>query len=111
MDRIDEYRQIVRQVIEEYGQYRPAYGEIDLETVFDTERDRYQLVAIGWQDRRRVHGCVIHIDIKGDKVWLQHDSTDAEIANELVERGIPKTQIVLGFQPEHRRQYTGFPVN
>ncbi len=78
-----------------------------LETVFDTEQDRYQLVAIGWQDRWRVHGRVIHIDIKGDKVWLQHDSTD----NELVERGIPKTQIVLGFQPEHRRQYSGFSVN
>lgn len=111
MDRIDEYRQIVRQLIEEYSQYRPAIGEIDLETVFDADRDHYELMAIGWQGKRRVHGSVIHIDIKGDKVWLQHDSTDAEIANELVERGIPKTQIVLGFQPEHRRQYSGFSVN
>jgi hypothetical protein len=53
---------------------------------------------------------VIHIDIKGDKVWLQQDNTDAEIAMELVERGIPQEHIVLGFYPEYRRQFTDFAV-
>jgi hypothetical protein len=67
-------------------------------------------MALGWQGNRRVHGCVIHIDLKGDKVWLQHDSTDAEIAMELVERGIPQEDIVLGFHPERWRPYTGFAV-
>ena len=44
------------------------------------------------------------------KVWLQHDSTDAEIAKTLVEMGIPANHIVLGFQPEHYRQHSGFAV-
>jgi hypothetical protein len=39
-----------------------------------------------------------------DRVWLQHDSTDAEIARQLVERGIPQSQIVIGFQPERFRK-------
>ncbi|MCZ6676903.1 MAG: XisI protein [Candidatus Poribacteria bacterium] len=64
--------------------------------------------SIGWKKRRRVHGCVIHIDIIGDKVWLQHGSTDAEIARQLVDLGIPKQDIVLGFQPPYRRKNTGF---
>lgn len=81
-----------------------------METIFDEPHDRYQLVAIGWQGNRRVHGCVIHIDLKGEKVWIQHDSTDADIANTLVEMGIPAEHIVLGFQPEHYRQRTGFAV-
>jgi hypothetical protein len=44
-------------------------------------------------------------------IWLQHDSTDAEIAEELVERGIPKERIVLGFLPESVRPHTGYAVN
>ena len=55
--------------------------------------------------------CVIHIDLRGEKVWLQHDSTDADIANTLVEMGIPAEHIVLGFQPEHYRQHTGFAIH
>jgi hypothetical protein len=82
-----------------------------MQTIFDEKQDRYQLVALGWQGKRRVHGCVIHVDIKGDKVWLQHDSTDAEIAQTLVERGIPADHIVLAFQPKHYRQHTGFAVS
>jgi hypothetical protein len=99
------------QLLQEYNQYRSDDEEIDQDVIFDTERDHYQVMSIGWQGKRRIHHAVIHIDIKGDKVWVQHDSTDAEIANELVERGIPQTQIVLGFQPAHRRQYTGFAAN
>jgi len=96
--------------MEEYAQHPPVCGQIDLETVFDTEQDRYQLVALGWHGKRRVHGCLIHIDMKGGKVWLQHDSTDAEIAKALVEMGIPQEDIVLGFYPEHWRRYTDFAV-
>ena len=81
-----------------------------MESIFDDQQDHYLLMAVGWKKRRRIHGCSIHIDIKDDKVWLQHDSTDAVIAEELVDRGIPKEDIVIGFQPEHRRKYTGFAV-
>ena len=110
MDRIDNYRQIVKEVLREYAQYRPATGAIDLETIFDEVTDHYELLAIGWRGKQRVHGCIIHIDIRDGKVWVQHDSTDAAIANQLVERGIPAVAIVLGFQPEYIRQYSGFAV-
>jgi hypothetical protein len=111
MGRVTAYREIVKQLLKEYAQHPPANGEIELETIFDEKQDRYQLIALGWQGKRRVHGCLIHIDLKDDKVWLQHDSTDAEIAKSLVEMGIPAGDIVLAFYPEHRRQYTGFAVN
>jgi len=110
MDRLSGYREIVRSLLQEHASYPPANGQIEMQVICDTDHDRYQLVALGWQGDRRVHGCLVHIDLKDDKVWLQHDSTDAEIAESLVEQGIPRTDIVLGFQPERWRQYTGFAV-
>lgn len=58
-----------------------------------------------------MYAPIIYIDSKGDKVWLQHNMTDQKIAEALVELGIPKDRIVLGFQPPYARQYTGFAVN
>ena len=111
MGGVIEYRESIKQILQEYASYPPSVGDIDMQTIFDDKQNRYQLMALGWQGKKRVHSCVIHIDIIGDKVWLQHDSTDAEIARQLVERGIPADHIVLGFQPEHYRQYSEFAVN
>jgi len=35
---------------------------------------------VGWKNQRRVYGCFLHIDIKGGKVWLQHNGTESEVA-------------------------------
>lgn len=42
-------------------------------------------------------GCVLHLDIKNSKIWIQHDGTEIGIANELVKLGVPKEDIVLAF--------------
>jgi len=102
---------IVRQLLESYAQAPPSCGQIEMETVFDDTRRHYQLMALGWQGKRRVHGCVIHIDIRGDRVWVQHDSTDANIAGTMAEMGIPPEHIVPGFLPESMRRHSGFAVN
>ncbi|MCP4111906.1 MAG: XisI protein [Desulfobacteraceae bacterium] len=107
----DKYRNIIKQLLSDYARIPPSNGNIEMETIFDESYDRYQLVAMGWQGKKRVYGCVIHIDLKENKVWLQHDSTDTEIAKTLTDMGIPANHIVLGFQPEHYRQYSGFAVN
>jgi hypothetical protein len=58
-----------------------------------------------------VHGAVIHIDLIGEKVWVQYDGTEEGVATELVEAGVPKESIVLGFRPPEIRPYTGFAIN
>jgi len=110
MDKLTQYRNYVQQLINEYAKYRPAYGDIEVETIFDTQRDHYQLINIGWNDEQRVHGCALHIDIKNGKIWLQHNGTENHIAQELVAKGVPKEDIVLGFQAPHKRQFTEFAV-
>jgi len=110
MDTLTTYRQIIKDVLSEYAEYKPINGDIENIIIFDETHDRYQLVSMGWEGKKRVYGCVMHIDIKADKVWLQNDNTDANIAQQLIVKGIPRKQIVLGFQPKSYRSYTDFAV-
>lgn len=57
-----------------------------------------------------MYGCVLHLDIKGEKIWIQYDGTEIGIANELVKLGVPSSDIVLAFHEPLVRQYTNFGV-
>lgn len=110
MDKIEEYREIVKKIIYDYAQYKPSHGQIETEVIIDTQNGHYELMHIGWDGTRRVHGSVIHIDIIDDKVWIQYDGTSRPVADELVTAGIPKESIVLGFFPADERIYTEYAV-
>ena len=110
MDKLSRYVEAVRSVILEYAGYTPSHGEIETEVVIDTESGHYEILHVGWDGARRVHGSVIHIDIKGDKIWIQHDGTAPGVALDLVEAGVPREAIVLGFRPPNVRPHTGFAV-
>ena len=111
MDRVEQYRRIVRRLIEEYASYKPSHGQIDTEAIVDPEKDHYEVMHVGWDNRCRVHGCVVHVDIIDGKVWVQYDGTNRPIADEFVAAGIPREHIVLGFQPPDKRSYTDFAVS
>jgi hypothetical protein len=111
MAKLEQYRAYVKKLIKEYGAHKPSYGDIEVETVFDTEHDHYELISVGWHDEERVRGAVLHIDIKNGKIWIQHDGTERGVANDLVEWGVPKEDIVLAFHSPYKRQFTGFAVN
>lgn len=110
MDTLEIYRQLIRKILTEYAQIPYAHGDIQIETVFDRESDRYLLMILGRDNGRRVHGCLVHVDIINDKVWIQRDGTEHGIANELVEAGVPKNQIVLGFRSSEIRKHTEFAI-
>ena len=108
MDKIEKYSQIIQKILITYVAIPIANGEIESYTVFDTQQHHYQVMNVGWDGYRRVYGCVLHLDIKTDKVWVQQNMTEMRIAYELLEQGIPKEDIVLGFQFPELRQYTDF---
>lgn len=110
MDSIKTYRQIIRDVLTPYTQIPYSYGDVQCKTVFDLESDSYLLVTMGWDRARRIHSCLVHIDIIDGKVWIQRDDTEDGVTNELVAAGIPKESIVLGFHPPDVRQYTGYAI-
>ncbi|PAX56951.1 XisI protein [Brunnivagina elsteri] len=110
MDILDSYRQIIQSLLTDYAAIPIANGLIDCYTVFDTQQDHYQVMNVGWDGHRRVYGCVLHLDIKKGKVWVEQNMTEMRVAQELVEQGIPKENIVLGFQAPEMRQYTDYAV-
>ncbi len=110
MDRVEKYREIVRAVLRDYGSFKPSHGDIRTEIILDQANDHYELMHVGWDGQRRVHGCVIHLDIIGGKIWIQHDGTSEPVADELERAGVPKEDIVLGFLPEKVRPHTGYAV-
>jgi hypothetical protein len=108
---IEEYRRYVIELLKQYGRYKPSYGDVEVELIFDRENDHYQLMTVGWNKQQRIHGCIAHIDINGGKIWIQHDGTEIGLANELVELGVPKEDIVLAFHAPYKWQFTGFAVS
>jgi hypothetical protein len=108
MDSLENYRKIVQEIITKNTEVPYAYGEIEFETIFDKEKDRYLLMIVGWENGKRVHGCLIHIDIINGKFWIQRDGTEYGVANELVDAGIAKSNIVLGFRSAEVRKHSDF---
>jgi hypothetical protein len=102
------YQEIVKDIISKYAKDQAEEDLENTEIVFDTERDIYLLLYTGWKDENRIYGCPIHISIKDGKVWIERDFTEEGIPHQLVELGVPKTDIVLGFRSPYVRQFTGF---
>jgi hypothetical protein len=108
---IEKYRQYIRQLLTERAQRSSSLQntqEYEVQTIFDTDSDRYQLLYVGWRGNKREFGCILHLDIKDGKIWIQHDGTEVGIANQLVEMGVPKHDIVLAFHEPDIRQFTDF---
>lgn len=110
MDTLDTYRRIIKDILIAYSQIPYSHGNIESKTVFDSENDSYLLITFGWDGVKRIHGCLVHIDIIDGKVWVQRDDTEDGVTYELVANGIPKDKIVLGFHPPDVRQHTGYAV-
>jgi hypothetical protein len=104
MDPVTDDREIIRRALRRHVDTRYAHGDIKNEAVFDEANARYLVVSQGWMGHKRVHGCLIHVEIIDGKIWIQRDGTEDGIADDLVEAGIPHSRIVLGFwDPEARK--------
>jgi len=111
MDKISKYREAVIDLINEFSKFGTPRNGLENQIVVDRERDQYQFIIAGWQNGKDfVHVVGLHLDIKEGKVRVWQNNLDIRIADELVERGIPKSDIVLAFHAPQDRALTGFAV-
>ncbi len=108
MDKVAQYREYVQRLLSQYAKDDVSDDEVEVQLIFDTERDHYQWMNVGWQQLHRVYRCIVHFDIKDGKIWLQQNLTDQNPAEDLVGMGVPREDIVLGLQPPYKRQYTEY---
>jgi hypothetical protein len=110
MAKIKKYQKIILSILEEYAKVR--YSNLDAENrlIADKENHRYQVVTIGWDGRKFVHDCPIHIDIINDKIWVQRNRADIDLDTIFRENRVPKSDIVIGFLSPKMREYSDYAV-
>lgn len=110
MDKLNQYTTIIKNILQEDASLKPSHGDIEPLVVFDDEHHSYQLMYVGWERRRRVHGSIYHLRIRNDKIYIEEDTSNQPIAESLLAAGIPREDIVLAFHAPEKRQYTEFAV-
>lgn len=108
MDPLDTWRDALERILTAHTAVPYSNARAHTEAVFNRARDRYLLVDVGWRGAERIHGALAHVDITDGRIWIEYDGTEHGLANELVEAGVPRDRIVLGFKPPEVRPYTGF---
>ncbi len=112
MDKIMQYRELIKNIITEYDRLVHKSPDYHSETclVFDETHDHYLWLTVDWQEDKRLKSTHVHIRIKNEKIYIEEDWTEEGIANELLREDVPKEDIVLAFHDPETRKLTEFAV-
>lgn len=112
MDKIVKYRTLLKSILTEYDRLasNPPTPGVESLLAFDEDRDQYLWFQVGWTQNERIRGITVHIQIKEGKVWIEQDWTENGITTDLLNAGVPHSDIVLAFHPPEVRSLTDFAV-
>lgn len=103
MDTLACYRNAIAVVFRAWEQLPGDPATFRIAAVLDTVQDRYTLTHIDEENGRTKSRLLAQLEVRDGKIWVLTDNTEEGIADELVEHGIPKDRIVLGyFTPAYR---------
>ena len=110
MDKLAEYRHLIKQLLTHYADLvnRRPKPDKETEVVFDEERDHYMLIIVGWSGQRRIRGTTVYVRLRNSKFWVEEDWLENGIVADLLAAGVSKEDIVLAFQPPEIRPLTEF---
>ncbi len=100
----EKYRKIIKSILTQY--YQTTVSQVKTPQKFEVS-DRFGF-AMESEDKKLVQHITIYICIKDSKVWVEEDSTDLCVVDDLLSEGIPQNQIVLGFHHPSKRVFTEF---
>ena len=102
-DIITLYQTGIKRVLSAYQELKTEWSEVEL--LFDDEHHHYMAYRVGWVKHKRIHFCLVHIDIRDDTVIIQANNTEDPIDEDLMAHGIPGDNICLGLLPPDVREY------
>lgn len=95
----------------DYIERRSSHPTFEYQLIADTIHHNYQVVRVGWDEQHFLHQVLLHFQIKEDgKIWIWVNKTEIEIDRELLVRGVPAMDMVIGFQSPFMRELSGFAV-
>ena len=103
MDSMNGLREAIRKVFSSWEEIAQQGIGFHVVTFLNTDKDRYLLQQVRTIGERYESLTLAHLEIRDGKIWILTDNTEQGIATELVEAGIIKGQIVLGFYPPRVR--------
>ena len=104
MDNVKKYQEVLTKLLKEYVEFLSgSSSSVRPQMIVDYERNHFQLIKVGWDNKSQqfIFGVLFHFDIIDNKIWLQLNNTEFQVVDELVEMGVPKSEIVFGFQPPY----------
>ena len=111
MDKLNHFYNIIAPILKEYAALPYSCQNLKHKLVISDDKKDYLLMTMGWENDVKIHGCLVHLEIIIDKIWIHRDGLEDGIANDLVRAGIPKNEIVLAFHPLEVRHFTEFAVS
>lgn len=101
----------IKSILSEFARILDSKPDaIDTILVEDDKHQTYSVLEMGWENHSRVQTMPIFIRLKNGKVWIEEDKTNYPFVDLLVENGVSKSNIVLGFLPPEYRENSEFAV-
>jgi hypothetical protein len=112
MDKVIDSPALLKDILSRHVELcnRHPNQEVENFLVVDEKKHHYIWMNIGWQKGDRINGITTYVRIRDGKFWIEEDWTEEGIANELINAGVPKENIVLAFHSPKMRPYTEFAV-
>ena len=105
MDTIMEYKDHIEEILKNYANRKPVNKpKLEYQIVTDLNRHQFILLVVGWHEHEYTHNWIFHLQLKGNKIWIHEDLTDPGIKVLLMEKGVPESDIILGFVPDFERK-------
>ena len=112
MDQLTSYQTLIKRLLTrhvEADNQQPTPG-VENFLIADDEGGHYTWLNLGWFQRERLNAPTVYVRLKNGKIWIEEDWTEFGIANELMQEGVPKEDIVLAFYSPSHRKLTDFAV-
>ncbi len=109
MDKVKQYRKMVRGMLSEIAHRFRSNSDWEILEIYDEEHGQYLLYTDGWKNESRDYGCFMHIEVKDNGIiWLRRDGTDLDIGQQILDQGVTKKEMVIGFHSPMMRSWTDF---
>lgn len=111
MDTVVKHKNLVRKLLLEIADRFRESNRWEILEAFDEEHGQYVLFTDGWQGEKREYGCFLHVEVKENgRIWIRRDGTDLDFGQQLLDEGILKSDLVLGFHSPSMREQSDFAV-
>jgi hypothetical protein len=107
--KVNRYKKMVRTMLEDIAQRFRRNSTWEIIEAYDDKRGQYLLFTDGWKEDIRDYGCFMHIQVREDGlIYIRRDGTDLDIGQQILETGVQKKEMIIGFHSPMMQAWSEF---